>query len=108
MRNGAGELAGTRIMGLSTVSVFADSVWVAPEDDADSESESSEDDDLFDITSPVHQAAAAILQQIDIGGQSGSTASEGVDLRSGESGVVALEGNGEPKEVAGGHEEIPE
>ena len=110
MRDGAGELAGTRIMGLSTVSVFADSVWVAPEDsshEADSESEISEDDDLFDITSPVHQAAAAIRQQIDIGGQSGSTASEGGALRNGESGVAALEGNGEPKEVAGGHE-IPE
>ena len=83
MRDGAGELAGTRIMGLSTVSVFADSVWVAPEDsshEADSESEISEDDDLFDITSLVHQAAAAIRQQIDIGGQSGSTACRKVEL----------------------------
>ena len=34
MRDGAGELAGTRIMGLSTVSVRTDSVWVAPEDKA--------------------------------------------------------------------------
>ena len=34
MRDGAGELAGTRIMGLSTVSVRADTVWVAPEDEA--------------------------------------------------------------------------
>ena len=33
MRDGAGELAGTRIMGLSTVSVHTDSVWVAPEDE---------------------------------------------------------------------------
>ena len=70
IRDGAGELAGMRIMGLSTVSVCAGSVWVAPEDEADSESENSEDDDLSDITSPVHQAAAAIRQQIDISGQS--------------------------------------
>ena len=68
-------------MGLSTVLVCADSVWVAPEDEADSETENSEDDDLSDITSPVHQAAAAIQQQIDIGGQSGSTALESGVLR---------------------------
>ena len=40
------------------------------ENEADSETENSEDDDLSDITSPVHQAAAAIRQQIDISGQS--------------------------------------
>ena len=34
MRDGVGELAGTRIMGLSTVSVRADTVWVAPVDEA--------------------------------------------------------------------------
>ena len=108
IRDGAGELAGTRIMGLSTESVCADSVWVAPEDEADSENEISEDDDLSDITSPGHQAAAAIRQQIDIGGQAGSTASERGVLRNGESGAATLEGNNEPKEVAGGHEEITE